>query len=208
MNLSTEALRGLYALVDPEHCGGRDPLEVTEAILRGGVAIVQLRAKRMGDAEHVALGRAMAHRCHAAGVPFVINDRADIARIVGADGLHLGQDDLPIADARRIFDGPIGLSTHDVTQARAAERVADIVAFGPIFDTSSKALADPTVGLAALREVAAVVTRPLVAIGGISLARTTAVREAGAALVACIGAVAGADDPEAAARAMHRAALG
>lgn len=199
--------RGLYAIVDPEHCGGRDPLEVVGAILRGGCALLQVRAKRGSDRERLALLRAARARAREAGVPFVVNDRPDLAVLVEADELHLGQDDLAIADARRIVGAmPIGRSTHDLAQARAAlAEGADRIAIGPVFATSSKERPDPVVGLEGLAQVVRAVGVPVIAIGGLDRERAASVRAAGAALGACIGALGSAADVEGAARALHRA---
>lgn len=201
--------RGLYALVDPAACRGRDPEQVAAAILAGGCAVLQLRIKEdVSDRERLGLARRIAARARAHGVPFVINDRPDLACLVDAEGLHLGQDDLPIAEARRIVGAQvaIGRSTHDEAQARrAVEEGADVVAFGPVFETASKARPDPTVGLERLAAVCRASARPVVAIGGITLERAEAVRAAGARWGAVIGAICSADDAEAAARALHRA---
>ena len=198
---------GLYAIVDPGAMRSRDPERVAVAILAGGCARLQLRCKDGPDAARLALGRALRERCREAGVPFVMNDRADLALLIDADGLHLGQDDLALEDARRVVGAmEIGLSTHDATGAmEAAGRGADLVAFGPIFATASKEDPDPVVGLEALGEVCGALARPVVAVGGITAERAPAVRAAGATFGAVISAVCSADDPERAARALHRA---
>jgi len=203
--------RGLYAIVDPDGCAGRTPEEIADAILAGGCGVLQLRVKRpMADRDLVALGRRLRDRCRRAGVPFVVNDRAHLARVLGADGLHLGQDDLSVEDARRVVGSlPIGVSTHGETQAlAAAEAGANLIGFGPVFQTSSKARPDPTVGLDGLRSICARVSVPVVAIGGLTVERAPEARAAGAALVAAISAICAAPDPTSAARAMHRAAGG
>ncbi len=139
-------------------------------------------------------------------MPFVVNDRVDIAVLAEADGLHLGQDDLPVSEARKLFEGPIGLSTHDLEQARAAHREgADLIGFGPVFATRSKDRPDPVVGLEGLEAVCAELPLPVVAIGGLTPERAAQARAAGAPLVAAIGAVSLADDVRSAAEAMHRA---
>ncbi|MBX3246671.1 MAG: thiamine phosphate synthase [Myxococcales bacterium] len=197
--------RGFYAIVDPEVCE-RSPLDVAEGLLAGGAAVLQLRAKGPDDRETLALARALRARCAKVGVPFVMNDRVDLALLAGADGLHLGQDDLPITEARALFRGPIGVSTHDLTQLREAIALgADLCGFGPVFPTGTKLRPDPVVGLDGLREACALSTVPIVAIGGISLDDAPAVRAAGAALVAAIGATCRANDPGAAARAFGAA---
>jgi len=202
--------KGLYAIIDPEHCLGRDPLRVADAVLRGGCAALQLRAKLLADRPRLALARALAARCRAASVPFWMNDRIDLALLSEADGVHLGQDDLALSDARALWRmRALGRSTHTLAQARAAEREgADVIGFGPIFTTTSKRNPDPSVGLAGLREVCTAVRCPVVAIGGITLAHAAELVGAGASYIAVIGAVCGADDPESAARALHAALLG
>jgi len=198
---------GLYAILDPALTGDRDPLRVAEAILAGGCARLQLRDKRGPDRRRLALGRALAERCRAAGVGFVMNDRADLASLCEADGLHLGQDDLALEDARTLV-GPmeIGLSTHDPAQARAAASAgADLVALGPIFETTTKRDPDPVVGVDTLAAVCAASDRPVIAIGGVTLDTAVAIREAGAVYGAAVSALCRAADPESAARALHRA---
>lgn len=198
---------GLYAIVDPERCGGRDPIALAEAILAGGCAAIQLRAKQLADRDRLALARRIRALARARGIQFVINDRPDLAILAGADELHLGQDDLPIAEARRIVGAmPIGRSTHDLAQARAAvAEGADRIGFGPVFDTRSKERPDPTVGVALLSEIVRAVPIPVVAIGGITLERAPAVRASGVAHAAVIAAIGESDDPERAARDLHRA---
>jgi thiamine-phosphate pyrophosphorylase len=199
------AARGLYAIVDPSTTP--DPERLADAILRGGCACLQLRCKRENDAELLSLARALAARCRRAGVPFIVNDRADIAAIVGADGLHLGQTDLPIAEARRIVGSiSIGCSTHDESQARAAVHAgADVIAFGPIFETQNKTSPDPVVGLERLGALCRVLPLPVVAIGGITVQRAHSIAGCGARWAAVIGALADAKDPESTARELHRA---
>jgi thiamine-phosphate pyrophosphorylase len=202
--------RGFYAIIDPERCAGRDPRAVASAVLVGGCAVLQLRAKRLADRELVALARTLRELCAARGVPFVVNDRPDVAVMVEADALHLGQDDMPVAVARRVVGAmPIGLSTHDLAQATAAvEDGVDLIGFGPIFATATKESPDPVVGLERLGELCRTVPVPVVAIGGITVARAADTASAGASLVAAIAAVGEANDPAAAAAAMHSSAGG
>jgi thiamine-phosphate pyrophosphorylase len=205
--------RGLYAIIDPEHCAGpagpRDPIEVAEAVLAGGCAVLQLRAKRLDHRATSRLGSELRDRCRRAGVPFVLNDRAELAAELAADGLHLGQDDLSIAAAReRVGRMPVGLSTHDLAQARAAaEAGADLIGFGPVFDTSSKERPDPTVGTEGLSQVLWERGEglPVVAIGGITLDNVGQVAATGVPLVAVIGAVCRANDPQRASQLLHEA---
>ncbi|HEX7479308.1 MAG TPA: thiamine phosphate synthase [Polyangiales bacterium] len=201
-------MNGLYAIVDPEHCAGREPLWVAEAILRGGCAALQLRAKRLGEAELRTLGRALQQACQRASVPLFVNDHVWLARELGAQGVHLGQDDLPVAEARRLLGSSvmIGLSTHSLAQAHAAEVAgADLIGFGPVFATQTKARAELVVGLAQLAEVCRAVSIPVVAIGGITLDTAQDVAQTGVQLAAAISALCGAVDPEQAAARMHQA---
>lgn len=202
--------RGLYAIVDPEHCLGRAPATVARAVLRGGCGALQLRSKALGDRALLELARELAAICRPHGVPFVVNDRPDLALLAGADGVHLGRDDLRLEDARLLFAaGPIGLSTHDEEQARDAQASgADLIGFGPIFATTSKARPDPEVGLDRLAAVCSESRVPVVAIGGLDAERAAAARAAGAAMVAVVSAVCGADDPARAAAAIHRSSGG
>jgi thiamine-phosphate pyrophosphorylase len=201
----------LYVVVDPDACRGRDAVEVVEGALRGGASRIQLRCKGLDDAPRLPLTEAVARRCRAHGRPFVVNDRPDLALLVGADEVHVGQTDLPIAAVRRLVGGmSIARSTHDLDQLQAAlAEGADRVAFGPVFGTRSKERPDPVVGLEGLVQALEVASRPVIAIGGFDLARCAALRAlAGAralAEVAVISAVCGADDPEAATRALVEA---
>jgi thiamine-phosphate pyrophosphorylase len=207
--VNVAAWRGLYAIVDPAHCAGRDPRDVTRAILAGGCAVVQLRDKR-SPALRAALAADLHALCRAAAVPFVVNDDLELALGLGADGVHLGQTDPPVERARERAGSAlaIGLSTHDLAQARAAAtRGADLIGFGPVFATATKLDPDPVVGVSGLREVCANVALPVVAIGGVGPGNVAAVRAAGCTLAAVISAVCGAPDPRAAAATLHAALL-
>lgn len=203
-------MRGLYAIVDPERCGGRDPLVLSRAILRGGCCALQLRSKRGDDAAYLRLARPVLDACRAAGVPFFVNDRVQAAATLGADGLHLGQRDAPLSAARAVVGSmPIGLSTHDPVQAAAAvEAGADLVGFGPIYPTRSKRDPDPTVGPALAGALAAELTVPLVAIGGITVDNVPSLIAAGVRVAAVIASLADARDPERVAAQLHGALLG
>ncbi len=175
--------------------------------MRGGCALLQLRTKRASDRERLTWMHALRERAHAHDVPFIVNDRPDLAVLASADGLHLGQDDLPISEARKIVGSmPIGLSTHRESEVRAAMAAgADVIGFGPVFETKSKENPDPTVGLTQLTEVVRISKIPVVAIGGIDESNAALVRETGVSFTACISALGEADDPESAARSLHRA---
>lgn len=190
------AARGLYALVDTDALAARgiDPTAFAAAVLQARPAALQLRAKGLGARDALALLRSIAPLARSAGVPFFANDRPDLALLAGCDGVHVGQDDVPLGDVRAFAPSlRVGVSTHDLAQlARALDDAPDYVAFGPVFATSSKARPDPVVGLDGLAAARALVAArapltPLVAIGGIDLDRAPSVRDRGA-----IGAVIGA----------------
>jgi len=192
----------LYAIVDPLDTG-RDPVALAAVLLAGGARCLQLRWKPAAPRDVLEAARAIRPLAHAAGALFLVNDRPDLAVLAGADGVHLGQDDLPLAAARRML-GPgriVGLSTHDPAQARrAADAAADYVAVGPVYATTSKADALTPRGLGLVRAARAVVPCPLVAIGGIEAHTAAEVIAAGADAVAMLGALVRAPDPGAAVR--------
>ncbi len=192
---------GLCVLLTEALCR-RPWRQVLEGALAGGARCIQLREKTgLTDGALLARARLVAEACHAAGSLAVINDRPDVTLLAGADGVHVGQDDLPVAAARRIV-GParlVGLSTHSVEQARAAaEAGADYIGCGPMFATETK---PQTIlpGPSLCEAVRAAVGLPIYAIGGITTAGARAVLAAGAHWLAVSGAVCGADDPGAAA---------
>ena len=171
-----------------------------EAAVRGGVDLVQLREKRLPDGELLRVleeARAVTRRL---GVPLVVNDRPDLAVLVGADGVHVGQDDLPVA-AARTFGLAVGLSTHSPDELARAE--ADYVGVGPVFATPTKE-GRPAAGLEYVRHAAAHARVPWFAIGGIDETNVGDVVAAGARRVAVVRAIGDAADPEQAARALRR----
>ncbi len=185
----------LYAILDIDLLAQRrlEPLHVLDAWLDAGVRLIQLRAKRMASGAMLALAETSVERTRAAGATFIVNDRADIATLASADGVHLGQDDLRPADVRRVLLPPpaiVGLSTHNQEQAReACAQPISYLAIGPVFATTSKARPDPVVGLDGVRMAAACAAPhalSIVAIGGITLERAPSVIAAGASSVAVI----------------------
>jgi thiamine-phosphate pyrophosphorylase len=204
---------GVYAIVDPACVGPAgvpiDPVEVARAVLRGGATRLQLRAKAMADRPWLALAQRLAALAAEAGVPFVVNDRVDLALLVDASEVHVGQDDLPIAALRRLDPARkflVGRSTHDLAQVRTArDEGADRIAFGPVFPTRSKAEPDPVVGVARLAEAIALAQRPVVAIGGIDASRALELRGLPLSEVAVISALCVAPDPEAATARLREA---
>ncbi len=180
-----------YPVLDTETAARRgvDVVLTAEAILGAGAGILQFRHKGLLSREVFAELDRVAALCRDARALLVVNDRADIARLTGA-ALHLGQQDLAPADARRVVgaETPIGFSTHNHRQLReAASEPVDYLALGPIFGTVSKQNPDPVVGLDELRRLRPLATRPLVAIGGITRANARSVLAAGADAVAVIG---------------------
>jgi thiamine-phosphate pyrophosphorylase len=176
-------IQGLYAIV-----GEEDPIGQARAALEGGAGVVQVRMKRAPAGEVLAASRAIVAMARGRAL-VLVNDRADLAILAGADGAHVGDDDLPPEEARRIL-GPallLGRSTRTLAEARAAIAAgADHVGFGPMFGTRSKALDVPARGLPALREVAAALGAPVVAIGGITLDTVSEIASCGAAAAAII----------------------
>lgn len=199
---------GLYAICDP--AASKGPLEaVAEALLAAGPAALQLRWKDPpGTAALVEAARLLAGRCAAAKVPFLVNDRVDVAALAGA-GVHLGQGDLPVAAARRQLSkgALVGVSTHTLEEVEAAVAAgADYLGFGPVFETTTKARPRAVVGLEGLAAaVAAAWPVPVVAIGGITQERAAAVAGAGARCAAVIGDVLGGDDVRGRAEALQAA---
>ena len=193
----------LYAILDRSVSHGRDLPVLLEAILGGGGRLVQLREKTMPLADLLPLAQRLARRCREVGALFLVNDRADLALAAGADGLHVGQEDLPARRARQILrPGMIlGVSTHDPEQARrAVADGADYVAVGSIYPTMTKA-GFQLVGSELIRRVRPDVPVPLVGIGGITADNAGAVLAAGADAVAVISALCAAPDPKAATQA-------
>ena len=196
----------LYALLGSQMSKG-SLRETARAAIAGGADVIQLRDKPVPDDQLLALAAELRDLTDETGRILIINDRPDIAAIVGADGVHLGQHDLPIAEARRLLrpGAIVGRSTHSLAQARAAvAEGADYVAVGPVFETATKD-AGPAVGIELVREVAQHVTLPIVAIGGITADNAKSAVDAGANLVAVCGAITSAENPKDAASAIRQA---
>jgi thiamine-phosphate pyrophosphorylase len=198
----------LYALVDPQRAGGRDLAELAWQLAHGGATLVQLRDKHGSTQAMVETARSIRAKLGPLRVPFLVNDRADVAFAAGADGVHLGQDDMTVEDARRLL-GPhavIGLSVKTLEQAmRAPVEHLDYVCIGGVFATASKDNPDPPIGLAGLRAIFAKMRArdpdlPIGAIAGIDAGNAASVIAAGADGVAVISALSLAPDPQAAAR--------
>ncbi len=191
----------LYGMID-RPADVTSSLALTRLLLQGGVRVLQLRMKGAGAAAMLAVARALQPVCEAAGATLIVNDRLDVALAGGADGVHLGQDDLPLSAARKIAGGKIiiGISTHNEKQAIAAyQGGADYIGFGPCFSTVSKPNPDPQVTLEELSCVCRL-GLPVVAIGGITLATVPLVARAGASAAAVISAINSSGDVAAAVR--------
>ena len=203
-------LRGLYGMVDLAPSDGSAAARATRwrARRRWRVHRCSCGSRAPTARDLLALARMLAPWCRARAVGFIVNDRLDVALAAGADGVHLGQDDLPLAAARTMTPPGfvIGVSTHDEAQAHAAvDGGADYLGFGPCFRRRASANPDPVVGMAALARVCRASSIPVVAIGGIGLDTVADVARAGAAAAAIIRAVNGAADVTAAARAVAAA---
>lgn len=186
----------LYAITGEEFHPGRPMIEVMEEAIQGGCDIIQLRDKKSPRREVLAKAKALRELTLRYGVTFIVNDYIDIALAVDADGIHLGQDDLPLADARKIVGRKIiGISTHAIEEARQAERDgADYIGVGPVFPTKSKEDVVAPVTTSYVRQVAAEITIPFVAIGGIKLHNVDQVLEAGARRICAISEIVGSPD--------------
>jgi thiamine-phosphate pyrophosphorylase len=198
----TRNLTGLYAIIDSQALGGGKHLEVAGQLIQGGAKAIQLRDKLSSKDKLLPIAQQLKELCSEHSVLFIINDYLDLALATGADGLHLGQGDLPIAVARKLLpiDVILGVSVTTVKQAKAAEADrADYIAVGSVYPTSSKEKPE-VVGLEGLRQVRQAVSLPLVAIGGINKDNVSEVANAGAEAVAVIAAVLKAKDIAEAAR--------
>ena len=195
----------LYAIVDEDLLAGRDPAAVSASLAANGATVVQYRAKHLASREFLRRARAVRDALAATGVPLIINDRLDVALLSGADGVHVGQDDVPLTDAR-VLMGPravIGVSVSTVAEAvEAEENGADYVGAGAVFATGTKSDA-PVMGLRGLSEIRAGVKRPVVAIGGLSRRNAAEALAAGADGLAFISELMCARDPGAAARELR-----
>ena len=187
--------------------GGRPLADVLAAALAGGVDLFQLRDKAASDDELLAAAEEAKRLCQAGGALFLVNDRPDLAAAADADGVHVGQDDEPVAAARAVVGTGriVGLSTHSIAQAEAGARSgADYIAVGPVHATPTKE-GRPPIGLEPVRHAAAQVGVPWFAIGGIDAGNVDEVVAAGAARIVVVRAIAEAVDPEGAARALREA---
>lgn len=202
----------LYPIVDTLGDPTRSYTALAQAVLDAGVRFLQLRVKGEATGRYVEIARDVKELTDRFGAQLIVNDRADIARLIDAAGVHVGQDDLP-PEAARVVVGPgkiVGFSTHNLDQVVRAGRdgTIDYVGFGPLYATGSKERPDPVVGLDGLRRARVAVDLPIVAIGGIGGATMAAVLDAGADAVAMIGEIVGAPDVTARVRELTAALAG
>ena len=182
----------LYAIIDPTLLTSSE-LDLAEALAGSGVELIQYRNKTASSRHFFEISRKLSSALAPRGVRLIVNDRPDIALLAGAGGVHVGQDDLSVEDARAVLKTLpgesrwVGVSTHTLEQIAAADRTsADYIAFGPIFTTATKQNPDPVVGTELLRKARQLTKKPLVAIGGITIERAAEVYRAGADSLAVI----------------------
>lgn len=197
----TDTFPRLHVLTDARP--DRDVVGTTQAVLDAGAPCVQVRAKGLTDAALLQLASAIVERCHAAGATCLINDRVDVALASGADGVHLGAYDLPLATAKRLAGDDLlvgGTARDPDTARRLVDEGADYLGVGPVYATTTKHGLPAPLGPGRVREIAGAVDVPVIAIGGLTYARVPAVLAAGAHGVAVVGAVSDAIDPAGATR--------
>ena len=195
-----QKVQGLYVIVDPEATRGRDVVEVAAAALRGGASVIQLRDKTRDKGEVLEVARTLKALCDDHDALFIVNDDADIAYLSEAHGLHVGQTDLPVGEARRVLSPEqiVGRSNNGTVEALESEgQGADYVAVGAIYATSTMGKSGRTaLGPEMIREVKQAVSAPVVAIGGINAGNIAEVARAGADCICVVSAVTYADNPE------------
>ncbi|QOY36120.1 thiamine phosphate synthase [Anaerobacillus isosaccharinicus] len=187
----------LYAITGEEFHKGRDLIQVMEEAILGGVDIIQLRDKYSSKKEVLRKAKLLKELAKKYDIPLIINDHIDVALAVDADGIHIGQDDLPLEEARKIIgkNKIIGISTHEIEEAREAQKNgADYIGVGPIFPTKSKVDVVDPVTTKYIEEVVKEITIPFVAIGGIKLHNVDQVLDAGATRICAISEIVGNED--------------
>ena len=197
-----DKVRGLYVIIDPEVTGGREPLAIARAAVRGGAKMLQLRDKLRDKGEILPLARDLQALCEANDVLLIVNDHVDLAAAVGSGGVHVGQTDLPVAQARQVLqpEQVLGRSNREIDLLiESQEMGADHVAFGAIYQTTTKSGGRGPQGPERLKEARAAARVPLVAIGGINVENVAPVVEYGADAICVTAAVGLAPEPEAAA---------
>ena len=200
----------VYLITDRGLCGARGVEELVRLALAGGVSLVQLRDPHAKTRELVEQARALLRLLQPAGVPLIVNDRVDVALAAGADGVHVGQADMSVSDARALLgpDRILGLSISSLAELEASLPLlaaVDYLGVGPIYPTGTKPDASAPIGTAGLAEIAARTGLPIVAIGGVNLQNTPEVLRAGAVGVAVVSAICSAPDPTRATRELAQA---
>ena len=203
-----DKVRGLYVIIDPQVTGGRDPMEIASAAVNGGAKMLQLRDKLRDKGEILTLATPLQQLCQEHDVMLIMNDHVDLAATVGSAGVHVGQTDMPVDQVRKVLAPHqiLGRSNREFDQLIESQEIgADHVAFGAIYQTTTKGVGRPPQGIEPLRKARELAKVPLVAIGGINIDNVTPVVEAGADAICVTAAVASAENPEAAAAAMVEA---
>lgn len=197
----------LYLVTDRILSKGRSIEWIVEEAVKGGVTMVQLREKHCPTLEFIELAVRLLKKLHSTGIPLIINDRLDVALAANADGLHIGQNDMPYAIARRLLgqDKIIGLSVENMEQVQEANQLdVDYIGISPIFSTTTKTDTMKPFGLEGIRNVAAISCHPAVAIGGINVRNVRQIMEAGANGIAIVSAIVSANDPMKAAQQLKK----
>ena len=205
---ATSRVRGLYVIIDPQVTGGREPIDIARAAINGGARMLQLRDKLRDKGESLPLAKALQELCQANDALLIINDHVDLAAAVGAGGVHVGQTDLPVAEARRVLapHQVLGRSNREIhLLVESQEMGADHVAFGAIYPTTTKGGGRGPQGIEPLHRAREATKVPLIAIGGINAENVAPVVEAGADAICVTAAVGSAPDPEAAANRLVEA---
>ena len=188
----------LYLVTDRALAGGRDIENIVKSAVKGGVTMVQLREKDIATSDFVKIGNSLKKALEGSGVPFVINDRVDVALACDADGVHIGQSDMPYETARKLLgkDKIIGLSVENMQQVIDANALdVDYIGVSPVFSTPTKTDTAEPFGLEGLQKVAEISKHPIVAIGGINASNAADVMKAGADGIAVVSAIVAAQDP-------------
>jgi len=196
----------LYAVADPSLCLNRDLIEVVAQAIEGGAQMVQLRDKKSGDGEFLELTKKIHKITRKKRIPLIINDRVDVARLVDAEGVHLGEEDLPVKEARKILGSKkiIGASASDIKTAKIKEKEgADYIGLGPVFETGSKEIEKP-LGVEIIKEAKRSLKIPVFPIGGINLSNLDQIISTGTKRIAVISAIFMAEDVRRATRELLR----
>jgi len=189
---------GVYFITDSRF--GYTHEELAEKALRVGVRTIQFREKKLSTKRMYEIGKRIRELTKEYGALFFVNDRIDVALVVDADGVHIGQDDMPAEVAREVFPGYIGVSASSIEEAKKDEKYADYLGVGPVFPTKTKEDAGEAIGVEGLGKIVENVKVPVVAIGSINIENAVEVLKTGVAGIAVISAIAAAEDPEKSAR--------